>query len=480
MNALTVLMPGFVGYDAPDWLLARLRSGLGGVCLFSDNIDSLDQVRTLTSQLYAARPTSVVSMDEEGGDVTRLYQRSGSPFPGNAVLGRLADAELTYRVGERVGAELAAAGVGLALAPDVDVNSNPHNPVIGVRSFSADPDEVARHSVAWTEGLQSRGVAACAKHFPGHGDTSQDSHLALPRIDADADTLRVRELAPFRAAILAGTRTLMTSHIVVPALDPDNPATFSRRILTDLLRNEWGYDGVIVTDALDMVGASGDRGIPAAAVAALAAGADLLCIGTKNTDAQIGEIAAAIDAAVADGTLPAERLAEAISRVEALGEYVSHTRSQLATVWPPLLEPVQVQQAFHVSDRAREVLSRAPRVQFVAAESVANIAVGNAPWGPFAAGVTPVARIHDGDDPAVALANVDPAVVTVLVVKELHRQAFARQALEALRATSDVLVVDVGWPAPDFDGIDIATFGASRLVGEALIDLIGRESCGLE
>ena len=480
MNALTVLMPGFVGYEAPEWLLERLRNGLGGVCLFADNIDSPAQVRTLTDQLYAARPHSVVSTDEEGGDVTRLYQRSGSPFPGNAVLGRLADPELTYRVGERVGAELAAVGVGLALAPDVDVNSNPNNPVIGVRSFSSDADVVASHSAAWIEGLQSRGVAACAKHFPGHGDTSQDSHLALPRIDADADTLRVRELAPFRAAILAGTRTLMTSHIVVPALDPDHPATFSRRILTDLLRHEWGYDGVIVTDALDMVGASGDRGIPAAAVAALVAGADLLCIGTKNTDAQIGQIAAAIDAAVADGTLPKERLAEAIARVEALGAYTALTREQPAAAWPDVLDSAQVQRAFHVSEKARRALADAQRVQFVAAVSAANIAVGDAPWGPFAAGVTPAAVVRDGDDLTTALAQVDPSALQIVVVKELHRHAFARDAVAALRARGDVLVVDVGWPAPDFDGIDIATFGASRVVGEALIDLIGRESCGLE
>ena len=142
---------------------------------------------------------------------------------------------------------------------------------------------------AWTEGLQSTGVAACAKHFPGHGDTSQDSHVALPVVDADEATLRERELVPFRAAIAAGTRTIMTSHIVVPALDPEHPATFSTRILTGLLREELGFDGVIVTDALDMAGASGGRGIPAAAVAALAAGADLLCIGTRNTDAQIGD-----------------------------------------------------------------------------------------------------------------------------------------------------------------------------------------------
>ena len=189
MNPLTVLMPGFVGVEAPAWLESRLADGLGGVCLFAENVASVPQVRALTSSLYKARPTAIVSMDEEGGDVSRLHQREGSPFPGNAVLGRLGDATLTRGVGEWVGLELRSAGVGLALAPDADVNSNPDNPVIGVRSFGADAAAVALHTAAWTEGLQSTGVAACAKHFPGHGDTSQDSHVALPVVSADEATL---------------------------------------------------------------------------------------------------------------------------------------------------------------------------------------------------------------------------------------------------------------------------------------------------
>jgi len=480
MNALTVLMPGFVGTDAPEWLVARLAEGLGGVCLFAENVASAPQVRDLTASLYEARGSAIVSMDEEGGDVSRLHQREGSPFPGNAVLGRLGDATLTRGVGELVGLELRRAGVGLALAPDADVNSNPDNPVIGVRSFGADPVEVAVHTAAWTEGLQSTGVAACAKHFPGHGDTSQDSHVALPVVSADEVTLRSRELVPFRAAIAAGTRTVMTSHIVVPALDADHPATFSRRILTGLLREELGFEGVIVTDALDMAGASGDRGIPAAAVAALVAGADLLCIGTRNTDAQIGEIAAAIDAAVADGTLPAARLADAIARVESLGDDLAAGRSvPVAADDARGVGSDDVQRAFHVSARAQTLLDRADTVSFVALESPANVAVGNAPWGPFAAGVTPAARIAGGTDPAAELDTIAPGRLVVVVGKDLHRHAFAREAIDALRSKHTIIVVDMGWPLPAFEGIDIATFGASRLVGQGLIELIGRDSCGL-
>src|SRR5690554_1985066 len=284
MSALATLMPGFEGTDLPNWVERRLREGMGGVCLFATNVESPAQLARLTEAIRAANPNAVISIDEEGGDVSRLYQREGSPFPGNAVLGRLDDTDLTYAVGEQVGRELRAVGVNLTLAPDVDINSNAANPVIGVRSFGATPDLVARHGVAWTRGVQSMAVAANAKHFPGHGDTAQDSHVARPTVDASLETLRTRELAPFVAAVSGGVQTIMTSHIMVPALDPDNVATFSKATLTDLLRGEYGFEGVIVSDALDMAGASGEIGIPAAAARALAAGCDLLCIGTANTD----------------------------------------------------------------------------------------------------------------------------------------------------------------------------------------------------
>ena len=480
MNPLTVLMPGFVGIEAPEWMLKRLTDGLGGVCLFADNVDSLPQVRELTASLYDARASAVVSMDEEGGDVSRLHQRIGSSFPGNAVLGRISDPALTRRVGELVGAELRSAGVGLALAPGADVNSNPRNPVIGVRSFGADPAAVALHTAAWTEGLQSTGVSACVKHFPGHGDTWQDSHVALPQVSADAATLHARELAPFRAAIAAGTHAIMTSHIVFPALDPGYPATFSHRILTGLLRGELGFEGVIVSDALDMGGASGGTGIPAAAVAALAAGADLLCIGTRNTEEQIDEIAGAIDAAIADGTLPSGRLADAIARVEALGKDLATRRNVPAEACDaPGVSSNEVQKAFYVSSRARVLLDGSSAISFVALDSPANVAVGDSPWGPFAAGVSPVARIVEGVDPVAELRTLADGSLLVVVGKDVHRHAFAQAAIEVLGSRYEIIVVDMGWPLPDFDGIDIATFGASRLVGQGLIELIGRDSCGL-
>ncbi|WNM23956.1 beta-N-acetylhexosaminidase [Demequina capsici] len=478
MTALTVLMPGFEGTTLPEWLDRRLREGLGGVCLFGTNVGTREQLRALTDAIHAANPHAIIAIDEEGGDVSRLYQAEGSPFPGNAVLGRLDDVSLTERVAAQVGWELRAAGVDLTLAPDVDVNANPLNPVIGVRSFGADPALVSRHTAAWTRGVQGTGVAACAKHFPGHGDTAQDSHVALPTVSADAATVRARDLPPFSAAIGAGSETVMSSHILVPALDAADPATFSRPVLRGLLRDELGFDGVVVSDALDMKGASGRIGIPAAAVRALDGGCDLLCLGTRNTDEQVGQIAEAIDAAVATGALDAADLGAACARVEGLGAALAGRRDGalpdgLAWGEVPGLSPRRLVDAFDVSAEASAAFTAAARVAWVRLEPAANIAVGESPWGPFAVGATPTATVGPEDDPAVAVSAVPDGSLVVVVGKDNHRHAFALAAIEAMRASHRTVVVDMGWPDASAGAADVCTFGASRVVGAALLELVG-------
>ncbi|MEN0086214.1 MAG: beta-N-acetylhexosaminidase [Leifsonia sp.] len=482
------LLPGFVGTTLPAWLEARLRAGLGGVCLFGQNIASIQQLRALTDAIRAANPDAVIAIDEEGGDVTRLHYATGSPFPGNAVLGRLDDTALTERVGRRVGEELRSAGVTLDFAPDVDINSNPDNPVIGVRSFGASPELVARHAAAWTRGLQSTGVAAAAKHFPGHGDTAADSHLELPVVDVPVEVLRERELVPFRAAVEAGARAVMTSHILLPQLDPELPATMSPAIL-GMLRDELGFEGVIVTDALDMHGASGERGIPEAAVLALAAGCDLLCIGTENTDAQLQAIEDAIADAVAASRLTPARLADAAHRVRTLSAPVQSAQTARDTPEDRAVSADSVVGAFDVSETGWEWVRAHGGAAYsvVRVETVANIAVGVAPWGPFAAAegaprdpaaaafaAQPVVVLTEGADSALAF---DASLPVLVVGKDLHRHAFARAAIDRLRSEREnVVVVDMGWPAPDRAYADIATFGASRLVGQALLELLGRGS----
>jgi beta-N-acetylhexosaminidase len=482
-DILTTLLPGFTGPGAPDWLLGLLREGLGGVCVFGTNVRSTAQLAELTASLRAANPLAVVAIDEEGGDVTRLFADRGSPYPGNAVLGRIDDESLTRAIGRAVGEALVEVGCTMTFAPDADINSNPLNPVIGVRSFGAAPDLVARHTAAWIEGVQSTGIAASAKHFPGHGDTATDSHLALPVVDLPVERLRERELAPFRAAIAAGTSTIMTSHILLPQLDAAQPATLSPRILQGLLREELGFEGVIVSDALDMAGASAVFGIPEAAVRALIAGCDLLCIGTGNTGPQLDGIVASIEAAIASGRLSEERVTDAAARVRALAPAPTGTPPEPGVLPADLGE--QIASSFHVAPGVLDRLAGWHRIgTVVRIDTAANIAVGGVPWGPFAllaapdpdrpapgwlteAAIVPLDASTPVDDPAGLAGPV------LVVGKDLHRHPFAVAAIEQLRGVRpDVVTADLGWPSDDRAFADIATFGASRAVAEAFAAMV--------
>ncbi len=250
--------------------------------------------------------------------MTRLEVATGSSYPGNAALGAVDDIGLTERVAASIGADLAEVGVNLNLAPVADVNTNPLNPVIGIRSFGADDELVARHVAASVRGLQGAGVAACAKHFPGHGDTSEDSHHELPVVESLEDAA----LAPFRAAIGADVQSIMTAHIVVRSLG-ETPATMSRAVLHDLLRDELGYDGLVLTDALEMKAISATVGVEEGAVQAIAAGADALCLGHDLFDESVVAVRDALVGAARSGRLPESRLAEAAARVRRAASWAS-------------------------------------------------------------------------------------------------------------------------------------------------------------
>ncbi len=379
--------------------------------------------------MRVANPDAVIAVDEEGGDVSRLHTRTPSPVLGAAALGGAGDLALTEDVGAWVGHELASLGVTLDLAPDADVNSDPLNPVIGTRSFGTEPHRVAEHVAAWTRGLQSAGVAACAKHFPGHGDTATDSHLSLPVVDVDADTLAARELVPFDAAVEAGTAAVMTSHILVPALDPHRPATLSPVVL-GMLRDVLEFDGVVVSDALDMAGASAGRGIPEAAVLALVAGCDLLCLGPDKPAALVLEVRDAVVAAVADGRLGADRLADAAARVRAM-------RVE-ATVSPTLPDHGR-QVAAATAGMLREgELPDLTGAVVVTVETAANIAVGDVAWG-----IVPDHRT--GPDDAAGLPDGVPLVVQV---RDAARRPEVLELLRSLaHAGRTAVVVEWGWPA---------------------------------
>jgi beta-N-acetylhexosaminidase len=308
-----------VGIPGPQ-LDARTRRTLerlhvGGVILFRRNVDTPAQIAALTADLHALPSQPLVAIDHEGGRVLRL----GEPFtqfPPAATIGRTGDAAVAFRVGQAMAEELAAVGIDLNFAPVLDVHSNPSNPVIGDRAFGSDPALVGELGIAMMRGLQAGGVIPCGKHFPGHGETEKDSHLELPVVRRSRAELERTELVPFRAAIAAGVPMLMTAHVMYPVLDPEHPATMSRAILTDLLRTELQFEGVIASDDLEMRAIADHQEIGAAALATLRAGADalLVCQDLRQAERAIE----AITRAVADGSLPVEMVNAAAHRIERL------------------------------------------------------------------------------------------------------------------------------------------------------------------
>ncbi|MFI8201353.1 glycoside hydrolase family 3 protein [Streptomyces sp. NPDC085937] len=482
-DALAVLQPGFTGTTAPDWIRRRLAEGLASVALFGRNVADPGQVAALTAQLRAERDDLLVAIDEESGDVTRLEVRTGSSFPGSHALGAVDDPALTRQVARELGRRLAECGVNLNWAPSADVNANADNPVIGVRSFGHDTALVARHTAAYVEGLQSTGVAACTKHFPGHGDTSVDSHHALPQIDLDATTLHQRELQPFRAAIEAGTRAVMTAHIRVPVLDPDRPATLSRRILTDLLRGELGYDGLIVTDGMEMGAVADTYGLEHGVVLAIAAGADAICVGGGLSDeGTVQRLQDALVAAVRSGELPEERLADAAARVRSLAEWTTGMRRSPASVADPAPEIglAAARRAVTVTRAAGPAPLTGP--VYVATFSPApNIAVGaETPWGVG----TELERLlpgtvtghFTGPDAGAEALRAAGGQRVVAVVRDEHRHAWMGAALDSLLAAGpDTAVVEMGVPqAMPRGALHIATHGAARVCGVAAAEALLR------
>lgn len=306
-----LLFAGFEGMQVPPDLAALIAEGrIGGVVLFARNVRDPGQLRSLVDDLHARAPAEAplcVAIDQEGGRVQRL-RAPWTEWPPMRRLGERGSVDETRAVARALGRELCDLRIDLDFAPVVDVDTNPDNPVIGDRSFSRDPGEVARHAAAFIEALQSEGVAACAKHFPGHGDTSVDSHVELPCLDHDLERLRRTELPPFRAAAAAGVASVMTAHVRVPQLHSRLPATLAREIL-DLLRGEIGFDGLVFGDDLEMA-AIADHFTPEFATrAALDAGVDALLV-CKRADLRT-EVLRALEAA------PEARLGPALARMAA-------------------------------------------------------------------------------------------------------------------------------------------------------------------
>ncbi|WP_433267725.1 glycoside hydrolase family 3 protein [Actinosynnema sp. CS-041913] len=461
--AAAVLLPGFHGTTAPDWLLKRVADGLGGVVLFGRNVVDDAQVTSLTAALRGVRPDVVVGIDEEGGDVTRLDFGRGSEVPGNHALGAAGDLGLTRAVAASIGARLAACGVSLNLAPSADLVLTLDDPVIGVRSFGSDPVAAGRHVAAFVEGMQTVGVAACAKHFPGHGASTVDSHEALPVLPRTVEELRDVELVPFRAAVQAGVRSIMTGHLVVPAWG-SLPATLNPNAVA-ALRDELGFTGAIITDGLDMKAVGGD--LAQGSVQALTAGVDALCLGGEPLDdAGLQWLIDSIVAAVERGELPRSRLEEAARRTAALG-----TPPAAVDGHDPEIGMRAARKALEVHGTLK--LSGPPVVLDLAVAP--SIAVGEVPWGlgPYLVERVPGTTVLDtraADEVAAAAEGRTIVVVT----REAHRHPWARELVLSLVSIGlDLVHVETGVPGPDLGtAARVNTHGGSRVCLRAAAERI--------
>ena len=313
----------FRGSEPPVEQIERYHPA--GLILFPSNLKN-DPVG-LVHELRRRYPELLILIDQEGGPFYSFRPPGVPRFPTAMALAASGDVELVRSVGRAIGEEVAYLGANVDLAPVLDVNVNPRNPIIGFRSFGADPDGVIRYGLAFARGLEEAGVLWTAKHFPGHGDTQTDSHTGLPIVDKPLEQIEKVELAPFEAAVAAGVPLIMTAHIIYPALDPDYPATLSKKVLTGLLREKLGYENLIITDDMGMRAISDRWGAGEAAVRAVTAGADLVLVGRGGDTAS--EVYRALDEALKSGRISSERAATTRERL-------ARARSRVS---PPAPEP---------------------------------------------------------------------------------------------------------------------------------------------
>ena len=314
-----MIVAGFDGTEINDHIKNLIKNyHIGNVILFARNFKSIEQMYKLNMDLqeFAMKENGIplfITTDQEGGMVMRITE-GGAYFPGNMALSSGGDTKDAYLEGKYCGEELRALGINMNLAPVLDVNNNPENPVIGVRSYGEDENRVADLGEAYVKGLQESGVIATGKHFPGHGDTSVDSHLDLNTISHDKDRIEKVELTPFKRAISGGIKAIMSAHIVFKAYEPDGlPATLSYDVLTGLLREKLNFKGLIITDCMEMKAISTYFGTEKAAEMSVRAGADLICI-SHTMEKQIGAYKNILSS-VKSGKISESRIDESIKRI---------------------------------------------------------------------------------------------------------------------------------------------------------------------
>lgn len=468
------LMLGFTGAERPpDTVRRLLGEGLGGVCLFTRNAACAERLGGLAAAVRAERGEVLIAIDEEGGGIGHLARCDPTPSPGNAALGVVDDPSVTAAVAAALASNLSRHGINVNLAPDADVTTI-GDPIIGVRSFGHDPKLVARHVAAFVDGMQEAGVAACAKHFPGHGAADADSHLALPVVHRPAAALDAIDLPPFRAAIAAGVASVMTAHVMYPALD-DAPATISRRVITELLRGELGFSGVVITDALEMGAIRDLIGITEGAVRALAAGADVALVCDPAVDPLA--LRDRVLAAAKHGRLDPDELATSAARIDALAAHFPPHRAWAGS--PPDTDAGRLAARRAIDAQGIAPLGAPPYV----------IELRHPPAGYAWDGRGLLARLAALDSrvrgevhysPSDAVAVQPPGRPLVVSVEDTHLAAWqADVARSLLHRRPDAVLVATGHPQDTAlsSGRTLATYGSGPAnLAAAAEALLGRSS----
>lgn len=316
-----LFMFGFQGPEATEEIMELIEDHyIGGICYFSRNLENPKQVYALSTNLQSLVKNHIplfLSIDQEGGMIVRI-EDGVTHSPGNMALAATNNPNYVYKISQIVGSELRMIGINMNLAPTIDVNNNPLNPVIGVRSFGEDPLFVAKLGVEAIRGYQTANIAAVAKHFPGHGDTEIDSHLGLPMVDHPLDRIHAVELLPFKHAIENDVDSIMISHVCFPAIEKNVPATLSSKMVNDLLRNQFNYQGVVITDCMEMKAIENHYGVEEATVMAIEAGVDIVLFSHCHNKQK--KAIGAVISAVKSGRLTESRIDESIQRILHLKE----------------------------------------------------------------------------------------------------------------------------------------------------------------
>ena len=358
-SVLSQLMVGLPGTEVPSYLRELAQRGLRSVCIYGENVESEEQLRQYVANLRSVLgPEAIIAIDEEGGEVTRVDYRTGSKFAGNGFLGRLGNLELTARDGRLIAQKLRSIGINLNLAPVADVNLEPANPVIGIRSFGSDQELVAEHVASFVQAHERAGVRTTLKHFPGHGNTRIDSHHDLPKVEGGLAELVATQMEPFKAGIAAGASAVMLGHL---DLGLSAPSSMSSEVV-NYLRQDLGFSGIIITDAIDMGALGAREELPRNAIRALLAGVDLVCLGPRTEVSELEEI---LELANELGLNESKGLADSLSRMTVFQDNDSIAVSDYAdAIYPPGAFSFETQ----------------PPANVLRFKSQANFAVGEVPW----------------------------------------------------------------------------------------------------